>query len=74
MLNPTREQTARTENHGGILKSMSMEELLKTSPLTVLQSYAEMEGFIFTENHVEMFNEVLESVNKAENEDQETGN
>ena len=56
------------------MKSMSMEELLKTNPLTVLQSYAEMEGFAFTEDHVEMFNEVLESVNKVENEDQETGN
>lgn len=69
LLNPTREQTVQNTGQTGAVKAMSMEELLKADPVTVMKSYAEMEGFTFTESYEEMLKEILESVNKAEDED-----
>lgn len=33
-----------------------------------------MKEFAFTDSYVEMFNEIIESLNRTEDEDQETGN
>lgn len=69
LLNPTREQTVQNTVQTGAVKAMSMEELLKADPVTVMKSYAQMEGFTFTESYEEMLKEILESVNKAKDED-----
>ena len=74
LLNPTREQTARTAGQTGAVRISSVEELLNSNPLTVMQSYAQMKEFAFTDSYVEMFNEIIESLNRTEDEDQETGN
>lgn len=70
LLNPTREQSIQAAGKTGTVKAMSMEELLKADPVTVMKSYAELEGFTFTESYEEMFKEILESLNKAKDEDQ----
>lgn len=74
LLNPTREQTVRADGQTGEVNTLSVEELLNSNPLTVMQSYARIKEFAFTDSYTEMFNEIIESLNITEDEDQETGN
>lgn len=68
LINPTREITTSEEDESSKLTSMTMEELQKTDPLTVLKSHALNEGFGFTDEYNEMFNQVLKIVKEGDHE------
>lgn len=68
-VNPVRETSVPVHDGSGKLTSLSVEELQKADPLTVMMSHAESEGFGFTEEFKMMFDEVIRIVNQSGHED-----
>jgi hypothetical protein len=67
--NPTRESLVSEERRQSAIKAISVEELQKLDPATVLRSYAESQGMTFSEKFQEMFNIVYSNLNNSDNED-----
>jgi exonuclease SbcD len=67
--NPTRESLVSEERRQSAIKAISVEELQKFDPATVLRSYAESQGMTFSEKFQEMFNIVYSNLNNSDNED-----
>lgn len=67
--NPIRESLISTEAKETAARSISMEELQKLDPITILKTYAERQGYTFSDNFQEMFNTVYKNINDSGNED-----
>jgi exonuclease SbcD len=67
--NPIRESLIGTEAKETAARSITMEELQKLDPITILKTYAERQGYTFSENFQEMFNTVYKNINDSGNED-----
>ncbi len=67
--NPIRESLIITEAKENAVKSITMEELQKLDPVTVLKSYAESKGSFFSEKFQYMFDIVYSNINNSDNED-----
>ncbi|MBR5103888.1 MAG: exonuclease SbcCD subunit D [Bacteroidales bacterium] len=66
--NPTRESLVSEERRQSAMKAITVEELQKLDPVTVLKSYAESQGQIFSEKFQEMFNTVYRNINNSDHE------
>lgn len=66
--NPTRESQVSEERRQSALKAITVEELQKLDPATVLKAYAESQGQIFSDKFQEMFNTVYNNINNSDNE------
>ena len=66
---PTRESQVSEERRQNAMKAITVEELQKLDPATVLKSYAESQGCTFSDNFQEMFNTVYKNINDSGNED-----
>ena len=67
--NPIRESLISTEAKETAARSITMEELQKLDPITILKTYAERQGYTFSDNFQEMFNTVYKNINDSGNED-----
>lgn len=67
--NPIRESLISTEAKETATRSITMEELQKLDPITILKTYAERQGYTFSDNFQEMFNTVYKNINDSGNED-----
>lgn len=67
--NPTRESVVSEETRQSAIKTITVEELQKLDPVTVLKSFAESKGYTFSEKFQEMFNKVYRNINNSDNED-----
>jgi hypothetical protein len=66
--NPIRESQVSAEAKEAAVKSITMEELQKLDPVTVIKAYAERQGFTFSDKFQEMFNTVYKIINNSGNE------
>lgn len=66
--NPTRQVSGPTREREDNVTSMTLQELQKTDPLTVLSSHAESKGLEFSDEFKEMFDSVIRIINNADNE------
>ena len=66
--NPTRESQVSEERRQNAMKAITVEELQKLDPATVLKAYAESQGCTFSEKFQEMFNTVYKNINSSDHE------
>lgn len=66
--NPTRESLVSEERRQSAIKAISVEELQKLDPVTVIKAYAERQGFTFSDKFQGMFNTVYKIINNSGNE------
>jgi exonuclease SbcD len=65
LINPTRELTDAHQQKEGRIKSLTMEELQKVEPATILREHAKLSGHIFTEDFEKMLEEVMSNINNT---------
>ena len=66
--NPTRESLVSEERRQNAMNAITVEELQKLDPITVLKGYAERLGYTFSDKFQEMFDTVYKNINKSDNE------
>ena len=66
--NPTRESLVSEERRQNVMSAITVEELQKLDPITVLKGYAERLGYTFSDKFQEMFDTVYKNINKSDNE------
>ena len=66
--NPTRESMVSEERRQNAMNAITVEELQKLDPITVLKGYAERLGYTFSDKFQEMFDTVYKNINKSDNE------
>lgn len=66
--NPTRESQVSEERRQNAMNAITVEELQKLDPITVLKGYAERLGYTFSDKFQEMFDTVYKNINKSDNE------
>lgn len=66
--NPTRESLVSEERRQNAMSAITVEELQKLDPITVLKGYAERLGYTFSDKFQEMFDTVYKNINKSDNE------
>ena len=66
--NPTRESLVSEERRQNAMNAITVEELQKLDPATVLKAYAESQGCTFSEKFQEMFNTVYKNINSSDHE------
>lgn len=69
LVNPVRELSEADRQKGEQMKSLTMEELQKVQPATILKEYAKLSGHTFTEDFGKMLEEVIANINLTGNED-----
>lgn len=67
--NPIRESLIQEEDKEKAVKAITVEELQKLDPSTVLKAYAESQGQAFSEKFQKMFDTVFRNVNNSDDED-----
>jgi hypothetical protein len=67
-INPTREQIGVTDGDQNKRMDLTMEELRKIDPKSILISHAKASGAVFDEEFDEMFDIVFKTVNDADYE------
>ena len=66
--NPTRESLVSEERRQNAMNAITVEELQKLDPATVLKAYTESQGCTFSEKFQEMFNTVYKNINSSDHE------
>ena len=66
--NPTRESLVSEERRQNAMNAITVEELQKLDPITVLKGYAERLGYTFSDKFQEMFDTVFRNINCSDNE------
>ncbi len=70
LINPVRELSQVDLEKGKQLRNLTMEELQKVEPATILREHAKLSGHAFTEDFEKMLEEVIANINNtAGNED-----
>ena len=63
LINPVRELSQGEQQKGEQMRSLTMEELQKVEPATILKEHAKLSGHVFTEDFEKMLEQVIANIN-----------